>query len=295
MRPLHILMLVGVAAIWGFNFVVIKLGLADFPPLLFSALRFLFAGLPLAFFVRRPNVSWPIIIGIGLVLGVIKFSMLFVGMDIGVSAGLASLLLQAQAFFTVILAVLIYGEKPRRMQLAGMVVAFAGIAIIGTTVDRNFSLTGLALTIGAAMAWAVSNMLMKKAGKVDMLSLMIWVSLVPPIPLALISLVFEGWHRDLAALEGISMTGIGAVAYIAYLTTVLGFGLWGAMIRRYGVGQVAPFSLLVPIFGMSSSALVLGEAFSPIRIFAAGLIVAGLILNVFNPSWIGAGAKTQGA
>lgn len=285
MRPLDILLLVCVAAVWGFNFVVIKLGIGSFPPLFFSGLRFLFAALPLVFFIGKPDVPLRIIIGIGLVLGVVKFSLLFIGMDIGVSPGLASLLLQSQAFFTVILGMMVYGDRPRPLQIVGMLVAFAGIAVIASTVDASFTLTGLTLAIGAAIAWAFSNMLMRKAGKVDMLQLMVWVSLVPPLPLFLISATFEGWDRDMAALSHLSWQGIGAVAYIAYFATIFGFAVWGAMIRRYGTATVAPFSLLVPIFGMSSSAIVFGEAFGPLRVLAALLIVIGLILNVVNPAW----------
>lgn len=286
MKPVHILLLILVAAVWGFNFVVIRLGIDNFPPIFFSALRFLFAAIPLALILPKPDVPWRIIIGIGLVLGVVKFSLLFLGMSVGMPAGLASLVLQSQAFFTVILAVLVYGDRPRPTQIAGMIVAFSGVALIASTVNGDLTATGLALSIGAALAWAFSNLLMKKAGAVDMLRLMVWVSLVAPLPLLAISLAFEGWERDYQALTHVTWSGAGAVIYIAYLATIFGFAVWGAMIRRYGVATVAPFSLLVPVFGMSSAAIVLGEAFGPIRIIAALLIVSGLALNVFNPAWL---------
>lgn len=292
MKPIHILMLILVAALWGFNFVVIKLGLDNFPPLLFSALRFFFAAVPLVFFIRRPDVPWRIIIGIGLMLGVVKFSFLFIGMDVGVPPGLASLLLQSQAFFTVILALVVFGDRPRPLQVAGMMIAFSGIALIASSVDGSFTVTGLALVIAAAIAWACSNMLMKKAGKVQMLNLMVWVSLVPPIPLLIISVLFEGWDRDMAAIANLNLAGAGAVLFVAYVATIFGFAIWGAMISRYGVSTVAPFSLLVPVFGMSSSAVLLGEAFGPLRIVAAILIVVGLVMNVFNPQWLGRKAVT---
>lgn len=275
-----------VAVVWGFNFIVIKIGIENFPPILFSALRFLFAGLPLVFFLPRPAVSWRIVVGIGLVLGVVKFSLLFIGMDVGVSPGLASLLLQSQAFFTVALAAAFYGIRPRSTQVAGILLAFAGMAVIAATVDASFTYLGLGLVLAAGLAWAFSNMLTRKAGDVDMLALMVWASLVPPIPLALISLATEGWERDIAALQALSWQGIGAVAYIAYLATIFGFGVWGLMIRRHGVSTVAPFSLLVPVFGMSFSALVLGENFGPLRLAGAVLVVCGLILTVLGPRLI---------
>lgn len=286
MSPLHILLLVLVAAVWGFNFVVIKLGLDNFPPLLFSALRFLFAALPLAFFIRRPDVPWRLILGIGVMLGVVKFSFLFIGMNVGAPPGLASLLLQSQAFFTVLLAFMIYGDRPRPLQVAGMILAFSGVALIASSIDGTFTVAGLVLVLAAAVAWACSNMLMKKVGKVQMLNLMVWVSLVPPIPLFIISALFEGWDRDLQALANLNLEGAGAVLFVAYGATVFGFAVWGAMISRYGVSTVAPFSLLVPVFGMSSAALVLGEDFGPLRVAAAALIVLGLVMNVVNPSWL---------
>lgn len=283
MPLLDIVLLVLAAVAWGFNFVVIKIGLANFPPILFSALRFIFAALPLIFFIRRPNVSWRIIIGIGLVLGVVKFSLLFIGMDVGVSAGLASLLLQSQVFFTVALAAILYGNRPRPIQLAGFLVAFIGMAAIATTVDGRFTYLGLGLLLASSLAWAFSNMLTRKAGNVDMLALMVWASIIPPLPLAIISFATEGIERDIAALQSLTWEGVAAVAYIAYVATVFGFGVWGMMIRRHGVSTVAPFSLLVPVFGMSFSAIVFGESFGPWRLMGAMLVVCGLILTVLGP------------
>jgi O-acetylserine/cysteine efflux transporter len=282
LRPAHIALAVVVAALWGFNFVVIKIGIDNFPPILFSAMRFALAALPLAFFIRRPDVPWPLILGIGLVLGVIKFTLLFVGMDVGLSAGLASVVLQSQAFFTVILAALLLKETPTRMQLAGIATAFLGIGLIATTVDNSLTPLGLSLAVGAAFAWACSNLLMKRAGQVDMLGLIVWVSLVPPIPLFLISLAFEGWAAQSAALASLTWQGAAAVAYIAFAATIFGFGMWGKLIRIYGAGQVAPFSLLVPIFGMSSSALLLGEDFGPVRMAAVLLVILGLVMTVMK-------------
>ncbi len=280
MKPAHILIAILVAASWGFNFVVIKVGIDSFSPLLFSALRFTLAAIPLVFFMPRPKVSWRIIVAIGMVLGVIKFSLLFIGMDVGLSAGLASLVLQVQAFFTVILAALILGERPRPMQIAGMIVAFCGVALVSTTVDASVTYLGLSLVLLAALAWAFSNLLMKQAGQVNMVHLMVWVSLVPPIPLLVLSLIFEGPESALIAFNQMDWKGVGAVVYIALIVTVVGFAIWGWLIAQYGAGSVAPFSLLVPIFGMGFSALFLGEQFGMIRLIAAALVILGLVLTV---------------
>ena len=282
MKPVHIALAVMVAALWGVNFVVIHVGLAHFPPILFSALRFTFAALPLAFFLKRPDVPWRIIIGIGFFLGVIKFTLLFVGMDVGVPSGLASLVLQAQVFFTVILAAFVFRDVPTAQQMLGIFLAFLGLSLIALTVDNQVKGAGLAMVIAAALSWSCSNLLMRKAGQVDMMRLMVHVCVIPPIPLFLMSFLFEGWDRDVAALTAFSWAGTSAVLFNSYIVTVLGFGLWGMLIRNYGPSKVVPFALLVPVFGMSSSALVLGEQFGPLRLAAGGLVIIGLALTVMK-------------
>ncbi|MTH95746.1 EamA family transporter [Roseibium sp. RKSG952] len=286
MRLTDIFLAVLVAALWGFNFVVIHLGIDAFPPLMFSALRFVLAAFPLVFFLPRPKTGWGIILGIGTVLGVVKFALLFLGMDTGLSAGLASLVLQSQAFFTVILAALLLSERPSARQLAGIALAFTGIGIVALTMNGQTTHTGLTLVLSAAMAWALSNLLMKKAGQVNMLSLMVWVSLVPPIPLICLSLIFEGWQASADAITGLDLTGVGAVLYIAYAATIFGFAVWGKLISQYGAGTIAPFSLLVPVFGMTSSAVFLGEDLGATKLLAAALVISGLILTVLKPSKI---------
>jgi O-acetylserine/cysteine efflux transporter len=282
MKPLHIALAVMVAAVWGVNFVVIHIGLEHYPPILFSALRFTFAGLPLAFFLKRPDVPWRIILGIGLFLGIIKFTLLFVGMDIGVPSGLASLVLQAQVFFTVILAAFVFRDVPTGQQIVGIFIAFLGLGLISLTVDNTVKGLGLALVVAAALSWSVSNLLMRTAGQVDMMRLMVHVCTIPPIPLFMMSVLFEGWDRDVAALSAFSWAGAGAVLFNSYIVTVVGFGIWGMLIRNYGASKVVPFALLVPVFGMSSSALLLGEEFGPLRLLAGGFVIVGLILTVMK-------------
>jgi O-acetylserine/cysteine efflux transporter len=281
MRPLDLLTAVFVALVWGLNFVVIKLGLAELPPLLFSALRFTVAALPWIFFVGRPQAPWRIILSIGLFLGLLKFSALFIGMDLGMPAGLASLTLQAQAFFTVLFAAVWLKERPTPRHLIGMAVAFGGLALIALDFGAApQSLAGLGLVVLAAAFWGIANLFMKEARGVNALNLIVWVSLVPPLPLLAASLSLDGPEAVSAALIGLDWTGVGAVLYIGLGATIVGFGLWGRLLRRYPAAVVAPFSLLVPIFGMSSGALLLGEPLGPLRIAAAGLVLAGLAILV---------------
>lgn len=263
MRTAHKALAVLVAAVWGLNFVVVEVGLDHFPPLLFSALRFLAAALPAVFFVGRPKVAWKWVAGVGLVLGVAKFGLLFVGMDQGMSAGLSSLVLQVQAVFTVVFAALVLGERPGRVRLSGMAVALAGIAVAAVDEGTSGPLAAFALVVAAAACWGASNVLTRKASPPDALNFMVWVSVVPVLPLLGLSLLIEGPDADLAALRALDLTGVGTVFYVAWITTIFGFGAWGFLLRRYPASSVAPFSLLVPVFGMSSAALLLDEHLTP--------------------------------
>ncbi|MGW1023939.1 EamA family transporter [Streptomyces sp. NPDC002577] len=279
MRPVHICLAVLVAAVWGVNFTVIEVGLDHFPPLLFSALRFLVAALPAVFFVGRPKVAWKWIVAVGLVLGVAKFGLLFVGMDAGMPAGLSSLVLQIQAVFTALFAMVALGERPGRVRVAGMVVALGGVAVAAVDEGTSGPLLAFALVIAAAACWGVSNVLTRKASPPDSLNFMVWVSTVPVLPLLLLSLLTEGPSADLDALRSLDWQGAGIIVYVAWITTVFGFGAWGWLLRRHPASTVAPFSLLVPVFGMSAAALFMGEPVSPLRWCAAALLVGGVALT----------------
>ncbi|WP_326802526.1 EamA family transporter [Streptomyces sp. NBC_01788] len=283
MRPAHVLLAVLVAAVWGVNFTVIEVGLGHFPPLLFSALRFLAAAVPAVFLVGRPKVAWKWIVAVGLVLGVAKFGLLFVGMDAGMPAGLSSLVLQIQAVFTALFAFLALGERPSGIRVLDMGVALAGIGVAAVDEGAAGPVGAFALVVAAAACWGVSNVLTRKAAPPDALNFMVWVSTVPVLPLLGLSLLLEGPSRDLAALRALDWQGAGTVLYVAWITTVFGFGAWGLLLRRHPASTVAPFSLLVPVFGMSAAALFLGESVSPLRWCAAALLVGGVALTSVTP------------
>lgn len=284
MRPVHTALAVLVAAVWGVNFVVIEIGLDHFPPLLLSALRFLVAALPAVFFVGRPKVAWKWILGVGAALGIGKFGLLFTGMAAGMPAGLSSLVLQVQAVFTAVLAAVVLRERPGRVRALGMAVALAGIGV--AAVERGISgpVTGFVLVVAAAACWGVSNVLTRKAAPPDALNFMVWVCTVPVLPLFALSLLLEGPERDLAALRALDWSGAAVIAYVAWISTVFGFVAWSHLLRRYPASSVAPFSLLVPVFGMSSAALVLGESVSGLRWLAAVLLVGGVALTSLAPA-----------
>lgn len=280
MRPRDIVLAGAVAAVWGVNFVMIHVGLESMPPLLFSALRFGLAAFPALLFVGRPTVAWRWVIAVGLVLGVVKFSLLFFGMDAGMPAGLSSLVLQSQAVFTVVFAAVLLRERPAPVQLGGLAVATAGLGLVAWRLGPDRPAAAFALVVASAVAWGVANVLIRKASPADMLNFMVWVSAVATPVLAGLTLTVEGPGRDLAALRALDGTAIVALVYVAGLSTLAGWGVWGVLIRHYGASTVAPFSMLVPFFGIASGALVLGEAVHPTDVIGAAMVIGGVLVGV---------------
>ena len=275
----HRALAVLVAALWGVNFVVIDVGLGHFPPLLFSGLRFLLAAIPAVFFVRRPGVALRWVVAVGLTLGVVKFSLLFIGMDQGMPAGLSSLVLQIQAVFTAAFAALALHERLRPVQLTGMAVAVAGIVVAAVDQGSTGPIDAFAIVVGAAAFWGVSNILTRRATPPDALSWMVWVSLIPPLPLFALSLLFEGPSADIHALRSLDLAGVGAVLFVALVATLFGFGAWGFLLKNHDASTVAPYSLLVPVFGMTAAAVFQGEPITLLAAIAAALLIGGVALT----------------
>lgn len=283
MQPRHVLLAVVLSIFWGLNFVVITVALTDFPPLFLAALRFAIAALPVLL-LPRPAVRWGTMIAIGMTLFVGQFALLFPSMAVGMPPGLASIALQVQAFITIGIAAVVLRERPTGRQIVGGAVAFAGLALIATTVGANgVTALGLALALGSAVFWAIGNVLLRRVGKVDMLSMISWLSIVAPIPLLLLSLAVEGPERIAGAVAGSSWLTIGAVLYIAIISTTFGYAVWGHLLKLYPAATAAPFSLLVPVSGTLSAAFLLGESFGPVRLAGMGLILAGLAVLVIGP------------
>ncbi len=282
MKPRDLLLALSVVLVWGINFVVIEVGLEGVPPLLLSALRFFFAAVPAIFLLGKPRVPWRYVVGVGLALGVAKFGLLFIAMDHGVPAGLSSLVLQSQVIFTVLFAIAVLRERPRPAQLIGIFVACVGIVLI--VLDRKLSapLGALALVIVAAGFWGVSNTITRYAKPPDTLRFMVWVSAVAVVPLLFLSLLTEGLQADVDAVRDIKLSGVGAIAYLAFAATLFGFGVWGYLLRQYDASTVAPFSLLVPIVGMSAAWVLRGEAVGLQQAIAAVLVIGGMACTVIR-------------
>ncbi|MET3897819.1 O-acetylserine/cysteine efflux transporter [Devosia sp. UYZn731] len=272
-----------VVAIWGVNFVFIRWGVEAVPPLFLTGLRYLCAAVPAVFFIKRPKVGLTILITYGLAIGFAQFGLLFTAIKLGMPAGLASLVIQVQAFFTIALALVFLGEKLNRYQALGALVAIGGIVAIASERFEVTALVPLLMVILAAFFWGVANIASKKAGQIDMLSFVVWGSLVPILPLFALSLVVEGPTVIVASMTGIGMRTILVIAFNGYAATILGFGLWSYLLARYPASLIAPFSLLVPVAGIASTIVLLGETVSTLEILGSLLVFIGLLLNVFGP------------
>jgi O-acetylserine/cysteine efflux transporter len=272
----------GVVTIWGVNFVVIKLGLQDVPPILLTSMRFLLAALPLVFFVKRPQTALGLVLAYGMFQFALQFAFLFIGIKLGLPAGLASLVMQLQAFFTIGLAVLMLGERPKGVQLMGALIAFGGMALVAMHLEGKATLLGFVLTVLGGVCWAVANIVTKKMGQVNALSLVVWGSLVATPPLMLASWIVEGGAAWQLAAHSVTGKTVALLLFQAYPSTILGFGIWSMLMRKYPTATVAPFSLLVPVAGMVSAAIVLGEPLQWWKVMAGMLVLGGLALNQFG-------------
>ena len=279
----HLLLALAVAATWGTNFVVIRWGLDGLPPFLFATLRFALSALPWLLFVPRPAASWRSMAAVGLLLGLGQFGLMFFAMDGHISPGLASLVIQLQVFFTIGLSLWLLRERVRGYQLLGLALAVAGLGLIGAHLDASVTLLGLGLVMAAAASWAGANLVVKSLGRVNMLHFMVWSSLFAVPPLLLISLLLEGPARIAQAL-GTAGAGVWAsVLWQALGNTLFGYGAWNWLLARHPAAVVTPWALTVPLFGMSSSSLLLGEAMPGWKLGACALVLAGLAVIVWWP------------
>lgn len=281
MSFIHTLLAVFAAVLWGFTFVAIKVGLGEFPPLLFAALRFMVIALPAVFFVPRKGMPWRWIIAVGIAMGVCQFGFLYIGMVRGMPSGLSSLVVQSQALFTLLFSTVVLRDVPRRQQWLGVGVALAGMGAIALDRGGQAQLIGLLLVMGSGVSWAVGNICIKLAKISDGFRLLVWMAIVPPLPLLGLSALFESGQWS--ALRSLTPLGIGTILYTGLVSSLFCFGLWAYLVQHYSPNRVAPFSLLVPVFGLAFSALLLGDTFSSLEMVGSGLVFAGLCLAILTP------------
>lgn len=272
-------------------FVPIKVALLEIPPFALAALRFLFAALPVCFFVRPPAMPARAVLGYGLAIGVFQFGLLFLGMNLGMPAGLSSLTIQMQVFFTIGLAVLFAGDRLQGHNIVAAVIAVAGILLLAAyklTAGANTSFLGFVFVIAAALAWAVGNIIAKRAAGdhgADMFALVVWSSLVPPLPLAAVSYLFEGGPAAWSAVRHMSLLTLACILFMSYAATLFGFGSWNRLLHRYPTPLISPFGLLIPVSGLASGALFLGESLALVQAGGVALVLVGLLVNVYGARW----------
>jgi len=278
----HLLLALAVVAIWGTNFVVIRLGLDSFAPYTFAALRYTFSFLPFIFFVRRPAISWGKLAAFGLLIGVGQFGLLFWAMRSDISPGLASLVIQSQVFFTIALAAALYRERLAPLQWPAFALAVTGLAIVATHVSAGAGVTlfGVVLVIAGAVCWAGGNLVARAAGRVDALGFMVWSSPFAAVPLWIITLLQSGSAEVGASLAHADAAAWATVAWQSIGNTLFGYGVWNWLLARHPASTVTPTALLVPVFGMSASALALHEGLPAWKLGAAALVMGGLALNL---------------
>jgi O-acetylserine/cysteine efflux transporter len=279
MKPLHLAAALLMVTIWGFNFIVIRWGLNDIPPLLLTLLRFVLAAFPAMLFVPRPRAPWGLIAGYGLFAFALQFTFLFGGMAAGMPTGLSSLVIQVQAFFTIALVVVLTHERPRPPQILGGLVAGAGLVLVALHLPAGTAL-GFALVIAAALSWAIANIIVKRVPGEAPLSVVVWGSAAAVIPLALATLATEGATRSARIIGELTAANWLGIAFQAWPTTLVAFGIWAWLLRKHPTAVVAPFTLLVPVVGMSCAVWLLDEPVTWWKLAGAALVLAGLGLNV---------------
>lgn len=281
MKIKDILLATLVTMIWGLNFVVVDFGLNSFPPILFSGLRFLSAAFPVILFVDRKGTQWKWILLLGITLGILLSTLQFIGMSMGMPAGLSSLVIQIQALFTIILTSLFLNDRPSLRQVGGVIVALSGMGLLAYERYQTTSFAGMLFVILAGFSWAVSNIFMKLSGRIDMFRLIVWMSIIPPLPLLLLSFILE--DNQIQILRNISYEELGAVFFTGLLSTTVAFAIWGNLFKKYSPNLVAPFSLLVPVFGLFFSFAMLGERLSKIGLISSFLVFTGLLSIIIRP------------
>jgi O-acetylserine/cysteine efflux transporter len=275
MKPADVSLAVLVAVTWGLGFVASRLALNELAPSLMTAMRFAIAALP-CLFVRRPEVSWPVLIAISSTLFLGQFLSQSWAIAQGVPVGLTSVIVQSQALFTVAFAALAFREIPTRMQMAGIGIAAIGLLMISGTVGFDFSVGAFAVLLISPISFAIGNLLLRRARDVPMFDLFAWLCLVPPLPLLALALAADGPQATWHSLWQLSPTGIISMLFIGVISTCLAYWLWGRLLRDYTAAQVVPFALLVPFVGSAASSVVFGESFGPLRLAGMLTVVGGI-------------------
>jgi O-acetylserine/cysteine efflux transporter len=281
MKPADVTLAVLVAVTWGLGFVASRFALNELSPALMTAMRFAIAALP-CLFVRRPKVSWSVLIAISGTLFLGQFLSQSWAIAHGVPVGLTSVIVQSQALFTVAFAALAFREIPTHMQMAGIGIAAIGLLMISGTVGFDFSVGAFAVLLVSPISFAIGNLLLRRARDVPMFDLFAWLCLVPPLPLLALALMVDGPQATWHSLWGLSASGIFSMLFIGAISTCVAYWLWGRLLRDYTAAQVVPFALLVPFVGSAASSIVFGETFGRLRLAGMLTVVAGIAVMLLS-------------
>jgi O-acetylserine/cysteine efflux transporter len=281
MKPADVCIAVLVAVIWGLAFVASRLALDELRPALMTALRFSIAAVP-CLFVRKPKVSWPLLVAISFTLFLGQFLSQAYGIAHGVPVGLSSVIVQSQALFTIAFAVIAFREWPTPMQAVGIAIATVGLLMICGTVGYDFSVNAFAVLMISPISFAIGNLLLRRAQGVPMFDLFAWLCLASAVPLFALALVTEGVTPTFHALVNMSLTTLLCMLALGGISTSIAYWLWGRLLRDYPAAQVVPFALLVPFVGSAASSIVFSEKFGPLRLAGMVTVVGGIAVMLLS-------------
>lgn len=282
MKLPHLLLAVLITAIWGVNFSVIKLGLHSVAPFILAGIRFTLCALPALLFIKKPPVPWRYLIGYGLVFGIGLWGLVNLGIKTGLSAGIASLVLQFSAFFTLLAGSWLFKEPLSRYQLAGFALSCAGLLSIFFITDGSVTFSGMVLVLAGALAWSMANIIIKKTGTKQVFAFLVWSSAFSPIPLFLLDWLVNGASGYHSLISHMDMRALFSILFQVYPNTLFGYWVWNSLIKRYPVSTVAPLSLLVPVFGILGSVMIFGEHIPAMKVVALALIITGLTIGLYG-------------
>lgn len=272
--------------LWGITFTIIGVGLKEFPPFFLSALRFTLVSLPFLYFVGKPCIPIKYIIIIGLVFGVLYFSFCFLGIYYGLATGLSAVVMQCQVIFTAIMGYIFFKEKLKVFHLIGIAISFVGLIAIGLSVKEESSFLGFIFIILASISVAAFNGLTKVSQPKNLLNFVVWISLIPPIPLFIISFILEGSDQITYSLINLTWNGIFALLFMVFISTLLCFAGWGYLLKKYSPNLISPFGFIIPVAGIISGKLILDETITPAQTTGIVFILSGLIVIVFHQKFI---------
>lgn len=276
-----------VVLVWGVNFVAANLGMETYPPLLLAALRFTLVALPAVFFVKPPGNGWKTVVAVGLAMSALQFALLYTAMMLGMPAGLASLVMQVQTVFTVVIASVVLGEHPSRMQVAGIAIGVFGMAVVGWQYISAAPAFPFLLTVGSAAAWASGNVLTRRRPPRSGFSLVVWSALVAPLPLLGLSWVFDGPERIAHALLHPTPRAVLGLAFVTYGASMIGYGIWNLLLSRHAAATVAPWSMFVPVIGAGAAWFYNGELPSVLGVIGGAITVVGVLLALgVGATWL---------